>query len=111
MLRFQLNLHRGGPLNLFPNILATGELEVIKETMATCRLYRQYRFHTYSEPRVHVMLSRNASAGEGYCYHSVKMKSIPLECVREVEMLEQRWSGGLGLESGFNIGVDLICYR
>ncbi|GMI23936.1 hypothetical protein TrRE_jg12045 [Triparma retinervis] len=79
--------------------------------MATCRLYRQYKFHTYPEPRVHVMLSRNAGSDEGYVYHSVKMKSIPLSCVREVEALERRWSVSLGLGLGFNIGVDLICYR
>ena len=79
--------------------------------MSSCRLYRQYKFHTYLEPRVHVMLSKNASSNEGYNYHSVKMKSIPIECVREVERLEHRWSRCMGLQEGFSIGVDLICYR
>ena len=75
-------------------------------------MYRQYTFSgAYLEPRVHVLLSRNARGNEGFVYHSVQMKSIPLECVKEIEILEREWSEGLGLKDGFSIGVDLICYR
>jgi hypothetical protein len=75
-------------------------------------LYRQYTFSgAYLEPRVHVLLSRNARGNEGFVYHSVQMKSIPLECVKEIEILEREWSEGLGLKDGFSIGVDLICCK
>ena len=111
--RLQLILNRGGPLNLYPGILPCNrQLEVMQEIMASCRFYRQYTFGgLYLEPRVHVMLSRNACKNEGFIYHSVRMKSIPLECVKEVKTFEHEMSKCLGLKDGFSIGVDLICYR
>ena len=60
-----------------------------------------------------MLLSNNESnETNGYAYHGVRMRSLPLAEVPEFEEAAGKYAGMFGLpENRFNIGVDLICYR
>jgi hypothetical protein len=111
-------LHRAGGsvLRFYPNFLPphSEEKTELQATMLNCRLYRQYYWQGgIKEPRVHVLLSNNASTpNNGYTYHGVRMRALPMSAVPVFEKAATKYANLFHLpDRTWNIGCDLICYR
>ena len=110
-----INLHRcgGATIRFFPNFLANREKQTLQQTMLNCRLYRQYYWAGgIKEPRVHVLLNDTATVNNGYAYHGVNMRSLPLTTVPAFEDAARKYARMYNLPNDqWAIGCDLICYR
>ena len=82
----------GAVIKFYPKLLAGTEKEKLKKFMNDCRMYRQYRFGMFNEPRVHVMLSEMHAKVPtvGYKYHGVNMKSLPLAMFPTIHQLADK---------------------
>ena len=116
---WNIQLRRGGLLRVFPNMLSEPHRqEVSRAVEKECnKQLRQYPFRLGEEPRVHVLLSVNATEDEdkaqpGYLYRrSVKMKGLPLTNP-VLKELESELAKNFNIPGEiWNIGVDVVLYR
>ena len=108
-------LKRGGVLTFVPDLVSN--IAPVKEEMEQCNEFREYTFRArmHLEPRVHVLYSSRANAGNtdvGYKYHSVEMKALPLDTLEHTSRLAEQLAREFDLPNAeWNIGLDLLIYR
>lgn len=107
----ELELHRGGKIEVFRNFVDAAEREGVVENLDKCAMFRQYKLGNVPEPRLHMLLADGEPERKRtYRYHGVTMVAQALASVPRIEALAREASSTFdGLV--WNVGVDVVCYR
>jgi hypothetical protein len=114
---YMYELHRGGTLKIYPNLVNHMETMRLKEDLLDCGLFRQYQIQGQDEPRLHFLLNEKATNDDfetspqpGYGYANVKLKARPLKILPELQKLSTKLARVSGV-GRWTIGVNPVLYR
>ena len=101
-------------LKVLPNYLPKQICDELTMNILNCQELRQYNRKHHPEPRLHILLHKQASPigspeGVGYVYHDVKMQAVPFSTVEGIEQIADELAAKLGV-SQWSIGVEIIAY-
>lgn len=110
-----IDLHRGGRITIFPNLLERQNSNKIKMEILKSRSFRQYKIQATNEPRCHFIAHEDATERfdddqPGYRYGTTTMKSVPLKRFPKLERLSREMAKMVGI-SKWNIGVNPVLFR